>query len=134
MRHFTVQEANEALREIRPLVERMVEHRRILARHEDELQRVGRHVAGNGGGLDAARVGGVRAAAVEAGGELSRAIEAVEAAGAQVKDIDRGLVDFPALHPSDGETVLLCWLLGEDEIAFWHGLDEGFAGRKPLPF
>jgi hypothetical protein len=49
----------------------------------------------------------------------------------QVKDLDRGLVDFPALH--DGEEVLLCWQVGEDEVAYWHGVDEGFAGRKPLP-
>ena len=49
-----------------------------------------------------------------------------------VKDLDRGLVDFPALR--EGEEVLLCWQVGEDEVAFWHGLDEGFAGRKALPF
>src|SRR6476620_8376495 len=42
-----------------------------------------------------------------------------------------GLVDFPALH--EGEEVLLCWQLGEDEVAHWHRVDEGFAGRKPLP-
>ena len=48
-----------------------------------------------------------------------------------VKDLDTGLVDFPALH--EGEEVLLCWQLGEDEVAHWHGVDEGFAGRKPLP-
>src|SRR6478735_4005297 len=47
-------------------------------------------------------------------------------------DLDRGLVDFPALR--QGEEVLLCWQVGEDTVAFWHGLDEGFAGRKPLPF
>jgi hypothetical protein len=48
-----------------------------------------------------------------------------------VKDLDRGLVDFPALHR--GEEVLLCWQVGEGEVAYWHGLEEGFAGRKPLP-
>ena len=47
-----------------------------------------------------------------------------------VKDLDRGLVDFPALR--DGEEVLLCWQVGEGEVAYWHGLEEGFAGRKPL--
>jgi hypothetical protein len=48
-----------------------------------------------------------------------------------VKDLDTGLVDFPALHK--GEEVLLCWQFGEDEVTHWHGVDEGFAGRKPLP-
>jgi hypothetical protein len=133
MRHFTVEEANEALAEVRPLAERMVHHRQILARREDELQVVGKQVAGNGGGLDPQRVGAVTASAAEAAREIDRAITAIEALGAQVKDVDTGLVDFPARRGSDGETVLLCWRLGEAEIAFWHGLEEGFAGRKPLP-
>ena len=60
------------------------------------------------------------------------AAERLERLGVLVKDLDRGLVDFPALR--DGEEVLLCWQVGEDEVAFWHGVDEGFAGRKPLPF
>jgi hypothetical protein len=51
----------------------------------------------------------------------------------QVKDLDEGLIDFPAKHPG-GDTVLLCWRLGETDVAYWHGLEEGFAGRKPLPF
>ena len=52
----------------------------------------------------------------------------------QVKDLDRGLVDFPARHPERGEDVLLCWELGEPEVACWHDLEVGFAGGKPLPF
>jgi hypothetical protein len=48
-----------------------------------------------------------------------------------VKNLDEGLVDFPALR--HGETVLLCWKLGEDEIAYWHRVEDGFAGRRPLP-
>ncbi len=134
MRHFTVHEANDALAEVRPLAERMVHHRRILARHEDELQRVGRRVAGNGGGLDPKKVGAHGASAAKAAREIDRAIQGIEAAGAQVKDVDTGLVDFPAVHPRSGDTVLLCWRLGEEEIEFWHELEEGFAGRKPLPF
>jgi hypothetical protein len=63
---------------------------------------------------------------------IARCIEGIQELGAIVKDIDRGLVDFPALR--DGEEVLLCWQLGEDEIRYWHGVDEGFAGRKKLPF
>ena len=50
--------------------------------------------------------------------------------GAVVKDLDDGLVDFPARV--EGEEAFLCWRLGEEEIGYWHGLDEGFAGRKPL--
>ena len=50
--------------------------------------------------------------------------------GAIVKDLDEGLVDFPARR--EGEEILLCWRLGEDDVAFWHGLEEGFAGRRPI--
>ena len=62
---------------------------------------------------------------------LNEALGSISELGGNVKDLDTGLVDFPARH--NGEDVLLCWQLGEDEIAFWHGADEGFAGRKPLP-
>ena len=56
---------------------------------------------------------------------------AVVGTATEVKDLDEGLVDFPAQR--HGETVLLCWQLGEDEIRYWHTPQEGFAGRRPLP-
>jgi hypothetical protein len=62
--------------------------------------------------------------------ELSRAIGELEAVGIILRDVDRGLVDFPAIR--DGEEIYLCWLLDEAEIAFWHEPDAGFAGRQPL--
>ncbi|TML32039.1 MAG: DUF2203 family protein, partial [Actinobacteria bacterium] len=65
------------------------------------------------------------------GQAVARCVEELERLGVVVKDLDRGLVDFPALRGD--EEVLLCWEVGEDEIAYWHGVDEGFAGRKPLP-
>jgi hypothetical protein len=63
--------------------------------------------------------------------ELAEVIDEIVAHGAQVKDIDEGLIDFPAL--SGGETVLLCWKLGEAEIGYWHTVEDGFAGRRELP-
>ncbi len=63
--------------------------------------------------------------------ELDALVHAIEEAGAQLKDVQLGLVDFPAER--DGQLVLLCWQLGEPEVAFWHGLADGFAGRRPLP-
>ena len=62
--------------------------------------------------------------------ELSRAVAELEAVDIVLRDVDRGLIDFPAIR--DGEEVYLCWLLDEDEIAFWHRPDAGFAGRRPL--
>jgi hypothetical protein len=63
--------------------------------------------------------------------ELAKLVDEIGEHGAQVKDLDEGLIDFPALRR--GETVLLCWKLGEDEIRHWHTVDDGFAGRRPLP-
>ena len=54
----------------------------------------------------------------------------LEALDIVLRDVDRGLIDFPALR--QGEEVYLCWLVDEDEIGFWHRLDAGFAGRRPL--
>jgi hypothetical protein len=62
--------------------------------------------------------------------ELSRAVSELEAVDIVLRDIDRGLIDFPAIR--EGEEVYLCWLLDEDEIGFWHHPDTGFAGRQPL--
>ena len=54
----------------------------------------------------------------------------LQAAGVLVKDLDRGLLDFPSRR--EGRDILLCWHVGEEEIRYWHGIDEGFAGRKPI--
>jgi hypothetical protein len=134
MRLFTPGEANEALAFLRPRVERLVERRRELLGLDAELGGVRARVAGNGGSLDPARVKELREGAAAAASELASLVEEVDELGVQVKDLDSGLVDFPAAHPETGETVLLCWQLGEPEVAHWHGLEEGFAGRKALPF
>src|SRR5207247_2575248 len=62
---------------------------------------------------------------------IADCVRQIDEAGVQVKDLDEGLLDFPARRGH--EDVLLCWKVGEPEVAFWHGLEEGFAGRKPLP-
>lgn len=60
------------------------------------------------------------------------ALAEIEARGIILRDLDRGLVDFPARHPG-GRDVLLCWQLGEADLEWWHLPDEGFAGRRRLP-
>jgi hypothetical protein len=130
-RYFTPAEANAALSGVRPIAERLVAHRRALAeaqsRHGEALGRI----AGNGGGIQPSELAQLAAAVEREAVEVARCIEGIHARGAQVKDVDRGLVDFPALR--EGEEVCLCWQVGEDEIGYWHGLEEGYAGRKPLP-
>jgi hypothetical protein len=134
MRFFTPEEANQELAVLRPLAERLVEERRGLASLMDALEQERTVVAGNGGSLEPGRLPGLQEAATEAAAGLTRLLEEIDSLGVQVKDLDRGLMDFPARHPGSGEPVLLCWELGEAEVAHWHGLEEGFAGRKPLPF
>jgi hypothetical protein len=129
---FTPEEANEALAEVRPLAERMVAGRRSLAAAVRRQRELAMRIAANGGDLSP---GEVRDAAADVDREveaIAECVAALDAAGVQVKDMDEGLVDFPARHA--GRDVLLCWKVGEPEVAYWHGLDEGFAGRKPLPF
>ena len=134
MKLFTPEEANEALDTVRPLTAELVRQRRRLERRRGELGMVRAKVAGNGGDFDTAEVSEAQAEAEEALAGVESAIAALDELGVQVKDLDRGLIDFPALHPGEEAIVLLCWHLGEDEVRFWHGVEEGFAGRKPLPF
>lgn len=134
MRLFTPEEANAALPEVRRLVERMVEERRALVALGEELESVQALIGGNGGSLDPSRVGELQEAVARAAAGLAGVVDEIQELGVQVKDLDRGLVDFPARHPARGDTVLLCWELGEPGVDHWHDLEEGFAGRKPLPF
>ena len=134
MQFFSEEEANEALAVVAPLVERLVAARERFVREGQRLAEVRGKVSGNGGGLDPENVQQAQGAVEEVAGEIGLLVADLETAGVQVKDLDRGLVDFPARHPESGDLVLLCWHLGEDKVAYWHGLDEGFAGRKPLPF
>jgi hypothetical protein len=133
MRFFTDEEANDALEIVRPLAERLVEARRRFVHVAGRLEEVEGTVSGNGGGLDPERVRELQERAAQAAADLAGIVAELEEVGVQVKDLDEGLIDFPAKHPG-GDTVLLCWRLGEGEVAYWHGLEEGFAGRKPLPF
>jgi len=133
MKHFTYEQATEALETVRPLAERMVEQRQVLREARAALVVARSAVSGNGGGLDAERIKELEATAAGAVAAIAACLEAIGEMGAQVKDLDRGLLDFPARRPATGETVLLCWHVGEPELAYWHGLEEGFAGRKPLP-
>jgi hypothetical protein len=63
--------------------------------------------------------------------ELEAVVGEIEGTGAVLKDVQLGLIDFPAER--EGEVIYLCWQFGEPEVAFWHRLDEGFVGRQPLP-
>jgi hypothetical protein len=130
-RTFTADEANALLPRVRPLVEEMVAERRSLAEAQTRQEELEHRIRGNGGAIDPAAVRALEAEVVRHAEGVARCIRRLHALGAQVKDVDSGLIDFPALR--EGEVVLLCWRLGEDEIAWWHRIEDGFAGRRPLP-
>ena len=115
---------------MRPLAARMVAARREFSEAAAKLEELRRLVAGNGGGLSTSEAQELQDRVDETMAEIAGCVKAITELGVQVKDLDRGLVDFPSLR--GGEEVLLCWHVGEDEIRYWHGVDEGFAGRKPL--
>lgn len=130
--HFTLDEANAALTVLRPVAERMVDLRRSLGDALERRSSVQGRIAGNGGGLGATEVAEIDAEIEQLGAAVGACVERIAADGVQVKDTELGLLDFPALR--DGREILLCWHVGEDEIEYWHGLDEGFAGRKLVDF
>jgi hypothetical protein len=131
MRYFTAEEANAALEEVRPLIEELVAHRRALGELQKRQVSLTGRIAGNGGDLDPRELEEVRERLDEEVTGIAGCVARIHELGALVKDLDQGLVDFPARR--EGEDVLLCWRLGEEEIGFWHGFEEGFSGRKPLP-
>lgn len=122
-RYFTLDEANAALEEIRPLVGEILAVRREILAVRPELEPVLEKSPANGGN----RAAGEVALAFE---RLDRLIRRVRETGAQLKDLNTGLVDFYALR--EGREVFLCWRYGEDRVGFWHEIDGGFAGRTPL--
>ncbi|MDQ3874807.1 MAG: DUF2203 domain-containing protein [Actinomycetota bacterium] len=129
-RYFTPEEANELLASVRPLAERMVAHRRALTAAERRQGELIARIAGNGS-MRRRELATAREEAKREAAALARCVEAIHELGGLVKDLERGLVDFPARRGE--EEVLLCWHVGEDEITHWHGVEEGFGGRKPLP-
>jgi hypothetical protein len=130
-RTFTPEEANAALVELRPIVERMVQHRRNLIAAQKLQAELVTRIAGNGGDMMPSDLREAAETIQREAAAIAESAERINAAGAEIKSLEEGLLDFPAKRGD--EDVLLCWKLGEDEIRYWHGVDEGFAGRKPLP-
>lgn len=129
-RFFTPAEANSALTEVRPVSERLVA---LRARMRELEQAQGTHVlaiGGNGGGYAAADLKAAQSELTGLAEAVIACVEKLDDLGVEVKDLDLGLLDFPARR-GDAE-VLLCWQVGEASVTSWHGLEEGFAGRKPI--
>jgi hypothetical protein len=130
-RYFTPEEANRLLERVRPVAESLVAHRRAFTVAAARRARLSQRISGNGGDFDPQEPSELDEQLEREAEAVARAVDRLQRLGVLVKDLDRGLVDFPALRGD--EEVLLCWQVGEDEVAWWHGVEEGFAGRKRLP-
>jgi hypothetical protein len=125
MKLFTIEEANAMLPSVRERLKTIQRSRRRLGAFRKEAKKAAEGAEMGGGGME----GGALYAIVIS--QFTAEIAELEASGIQLKDFDRGLIDFPSLR--DGRVVLLCWQLGEgDEVEWWHDMDAGFAGRTPL--
>lgn len=122
-RYFTLTEANEMLAAIRPLMEEIQAIRQEILARQPEVWPVVERAAGNGGSQAASKL-------VEEFGRLDALVHQIQETGALFKDINLGLLDFPAWR--DGHEVYLCWKYGEGDIAFWHEIEAGYAGRQPI--
>jgi hypothetical protein len=131
LKHFTLDEAQSLLPVLESLLKRAVEAKRGAEEIEERMQALNRKIFLTGGlFVDVERVRRRRAAYEAHVQQAKDSLAEIDAIGVQVKDLETGLLDFPCLV--DGETVLLCWKMGESRIEFWHTLDAGFRGRQPL--
>ena len=127
--YFTLEEATSLLPQLTEILLAMQARKRDLDGLRQQLAEAAAQAAGNGHLLER-ELGQKRTAVEEAASALSDLVRQVTDLGCELKGVDEGLVDFRAIR--DGREVYLCWRLGEERIAFWHGLEEGFAGRQPL--
>ena len=128
---FSLTEAERARRELEPVLIEAMENRRKLADLDEQLNAVANRILMMGGiTIDYESVARVRSEHIRLISQVKDALDRIQATGCVVKDLDTGLLDFPAILKN--EEVYLCWRLGEDRIRFYHRQDEGFSGRKPI--
>lgn len=130
-RTFTLEEAQTLLPVLESLLRTALDGKKLIETTEAETQELAHRIFLNGGTLvKVVQVARRKAEREKALQRVNDAVAEIHATGVQVKDLDIGLLDFPCVV--QGETVLLCWKLGEKKITHWHGTSEGFAGRKPV--
>jgi hypothetical protein len=127
--YYDLSAANERVRELRPLLSELRDDRAAIVAIQQRHKRL---EADDGADDEAgqARLAEEREQLSSIVRRMERTVRQIDAWGITLRDIGTGLVDVPAL--ANGRPIWLCWKLGEDSIAFWHELDAGIAGRKPL--
>ena len=134
-RLFTPEDVNRLIPRLTELLETGVERYRQATALQERLREDRARVAASGGERLDARDWKARAERLDGLGiEVRQVLEEIRALGGVIKDLEMGLVDFPGRGPVEqGDRIVnLCWKLGEDAVRFWHGMDEGYAQRKPL--
>ena len=130
-RTFTLDEAHSLLPVLESLLRTAINSKKIMDEVDAEQQALLHRIFLNGGMfLDIVPLARRKAERAKAEQRAKDAIAEIDSIGVQVKDLDMGLLDFPC--EVEGKTILLCWKLGEKSITHWHGVQEGFAGRKPI--
>jgi hypothetical protein len=130
-RHFTVADVEALIPELARIMKRVMSAHAEVSAAQERMQAEQQRIALSGGGVLDRRAWRVDKDGVERlTGEIRQGLGEIVELGGAPKDLGLGLVDFP--HLRDGREVNLCWKYGEREIRHWHGLDEGYAGRKPL--
>lgn len=130
-RYFSHEQATRLLPEVERLLRLAIHARMVYEEADQAITTLQQRVQAMGGiVVDVSKTRLLQQSREEGAKHLKEAIEAIMELGVQVKDLDSGLVDFPTTFHD--EEVLLCWRLGETRIGHWHGLEEGFRGRKPI--
>ena len=130
-RYFTLEQVRELLPRVNRLIQQAIENKNTYQECEEWTQNFTRRVMMLGGVLaDRVPFQRNRDQQNRAAVRLKASVEEIQKLGVLIKDLDIGLVDFPTLFR--GNEVYICWKLGEDEIGYWHGVNEGFAGRKSI--
>jgi hypothetical protein len=131
MKTFTLDEAQSLLPILESLLRRAIDAKASAGLAEAELQMLSQNIFLAGGMLiDVAAVARKRMGQRTAVQQAQDAIQEIDSIGVQVKDLDKGLLDFP--FQTGEQIVLLCWQLGEAKIDYWHTVEAGFQGRQPL--
>ena len=130
-RHFTLAQAEQLLPEVEQALRDALFHKSEYQAAEEELNRTTQRIRMAGGSrVNPAPILAERARRDTSAAALKEIFERVGEMGVLIKDLDIGLIDF--LTRYHGQDVCLCWKLGEDRIRFWHGMEDGFRGRKPI--
>ena len=128
---FSLTEAERLRVQLEPVLIEAMESRRKMEDVEEQLRDIAERISRSGGMLiHYEKVAKIRLAFNHLQQTVQSALDRIQETGCVVKDLNVGLLDFPARI--DGDEVYLCWKLGEDRIRFYHRQDEGFAGRKPI--